>query len=89
MHRPATRPPAEPRPAADALEAARRGLAAALVDLRATAVAASGEWWQRALPQERVVDAEQAGRRTLAATVRRQGSLLYRDARGTTEDARP
>ncbi|CAM5243019.1 Putative membrane protein YccC OS=Streptomyces albaduncus OX=68172 GN=FHS32_002074 PE=4 SV=1 [Streptomyces griseoloalbus] len=58
-----------------ALEAARRGLAAAVVDLRATADAAAGEWWQRALPQERVVLAEQAAHRTLAATVRRQGLL--------------
>ena len=59
-------------PAPVALEAARRSLAAALTDLRATVDAASGEWWQRALPQERVVRAEQAGHRTLAATVRRQ-----------------
>ncbi|GEC05096.1 FUSC family protein [Streptomyces spinoverrucosus] len=80
---------AEPQPAADALEAARRALTAALVDLRATADAASGEWWQRALPQERVVHAEQAGHRTLAATVRHQGLLLDRDADRTTEDARP
>lgn len=57
-----------------ALETARRGLAAALVDLRATADAAAGEWWQRALPQERVVRAERAGHRTLAATVRRHAS---------------
>ncbi|MEV5274270.1 FUSC family protein, partial [Streptomyces werraensis] len=49
--------------------------AAAVVDLRATADAAAGEWWQRALPQERVVLAEQAAHRTLAATVRRQGLL--------------
>ncbi|MER7715081.1 hypothetical protein ABTX83_31825, partial [Streptomyces werraensis] len=47
----------------------------AVVDLRATADAAAGEWWQRALPQERVVLAEQAAHRTLAATVRRQGLL--------------
>ncbi|MFD8815412.1 FUSC family protein, partial [Streptomyces sp. NPDC059627] len=65
---------AEPQPAPRALEAARRALAAALADLRATADAASGEWWQRALPQERVVLAEQSGHRTLAATVRRQGT---------------
>ncbi|MFF4353013.1 FUSC family protein [Streptomyces sp. NPDC001530] len=58
---------------AGALESARRGLAAAVVDLRATADAAAGEWWQRALPEERVMRAEQAGHRTLAATVRRQG----------------
>lgn len=61
---------AEPAPEPAALEAARRTLAASLADLRATVDAASGEWWQRALPQERVVRAEQAGHRTLAAMVR-------------------
>ncbi|MFE0522711.1 FUSC family protein [Streptomyces sp. NPDC058954] len=66
-----------------ALEQARRALAAALADLRATVDAASGEWWQRALPQERVVRAEQAGHRTLAATVRQLG------LRGAREDVRP
>jgi hypothetical protein len=76
---------AEPAPAPVALEAARRSLVAALADLRATADAASGEWWQRVLPQERVVHAEQAGHRTLAATVRLQG--LHRSAR--TEGVRP
>lgn len=78
---------AEPCPAPGTLESARRGLAAALVDLRATADAASGEWWQRALPEERVVAAEQCGHRTLAATVRRQGLLLDRNAT-TEEDVR-
>ncbi|MFJ8992103.1 FUSC family protein [Streptomyces sp. NPDC102279] len=63
----------EETPGRGALESARRGLAAAVVDLRATADAAAGEWWQRALPEERVMRAEQAGHRTLAATVRRQG----------------
>ncbi|MFJ8783831.1 FUSC family protein [Streptomyces sp. NPDC102476] len=61
---------AEPHPAPGSLDSARRALAAALVDLRAGVEAASGEWWQRALPQERVVRAEQAGHRTLAATIR-------------------
>lgn len=64
---------ADERPDSGALESARRGLAAAVVDLRAIADAAAGEWWQRALPEERVMRAEQAGHRTLAATVRRQG----------------
>ncbi|MER6187364.1 FUSC family protein [Streptomyces sp. NPDC001652] len=73
---------AEPDPATAALESARRTLAAVLVELRATVDAASGEWWQRALPQERVVLAEQAGHRTLAATTRRLTSA-------TTEDVRP
>ncbi|KOV57201.1 FUSC family protein [Streptomyces sp. MMG1121] len=90
---------AEPHPAPRALESARRALAAALADLRATADAAAGEWWQRALPQERVVLAERSGHRTLAATVRRQGFVPRQDedqARGqgqdpdrATEDIRP
>jgi len=67
---------AEPAPAPGALDSAHRALAAALVELRATVDAASGEWWQRALPQERVVLAEQSGHRTLAATVRRRGPRL-------------
>ncbi|WP_194280768.1 FUSC family protein [Streptomyces fagopyri] len=61
------------RPAPGALESARRDLAGAVVELRATAEAAAGEWWQRALPEERVMRAERSGHRTLAATVRRQG----------------
>ncbi|MFG2352552.1 FUSC family protein [Streptomyces sp. NPDC048521] len=81
---------AEPHPAPRALESARRALAAALVDLRATADAASGEWWQRALPEERVVFTEQSGHRTLAATVRRQGLVPQdHDPGRTTEDIRP
>ncbi|MFF4395136.1 FUSC family protein [Streptomyces sp. NPDC001480] len=79
---------AEPRPEPRALETARRSLAAALVELRATADAASGEWWQRALPEERVVLAEQSGHRTLAATVRRLGPRPPAGTR-TTEDVRP
>ncbi|WP_447036042.1 FUSC family protein [Streptomyces sp. DSM 118878] len=51
------------------VEPARRRLTAALVELRAAADAAAGEWWQRALPEQRVVAAERAGHRTLAATV--------------------
>ncbi|MFF3510890.1 FUSC family protein [Streptomyces sp. NPDC002573] len=68
-------------PEPGSLETARRGLAAAVVDLRAVADAAAGEWWQRALPQERVLRAEQAGHRTLAATVRRQGLHTAEGAR--------
>ncbi|WP_328498088.1 FUSC family protein [Streptomyces sp. NBC_00414] len=67
------------RPGPGALESARRRLAAALVELRATADAAAGEWWQRALPEERVMLAEQTGHRTLAATVRRQGPHVLED----------
>lgn len=80
---------AEPDPGIGALESARRGLAVALADLRATADAAAGEWWPRALPQERVALAEQSGHRTLAATARRQGLLPDRDPAAETEDARP
>ncbi|MFF9809173.1 FUSC family protein [Streptomyces coeruleorubidus] len=80
---------AERDPDGAALEAARRGLALALAELRATADAAAGEWWQRALPQERVVLAEQSGHRTLAATARRQGLLPDRGRETETEDARP
>ncbi|REH19381.1 Fusaric acid resistance protein-like [Streptomyces sp. 2114.2] len=80
---------AEPAPAPGALEAARRGLAAALTDLRATAEGAAGEWWGRALPQERVVLAEQAGHRTLAEAVRRQATRPDRGASTRTEDVRP
>lgn len=61
------------RPGPGALEAARRRLATALVELRATADAAAGEWWQRAMPEERVLQAERTGHRTLATAVRRQG----------------
>ncbi|MEU9185591.1 FUSC family protein [Streptomyces sp. NPDC048484] len=67
-------------PGPGALQSARRRLAAALVELRATADAAAGEWWQRALPQERVMHAERSGHRTLAATVRRQRPHLLEDA---------
>lgn len=68
----AARTVADPSAAPAALRAARRDLAAALADLRATADAAAGEWWHRALPEEKVMSAEQAGHRTLAATVRQR-----------------
>jgi uncharacterized membrane protein YccC len=66
----AARTAADPAAGEPALRRARQDLATALADLRATADAAAGEWWQRALPEERVVRAERAGHRTLAATVR-------------------
>ncbi|MEV0266101.1 FUSC family protein [Streptomyces sp. NPDC050617] len=50
---------------------ARDRLAAALIELREAVDVASGEWWQRALPEERVALAEQEGHRTLASLVRR------------------
>jgi hypothetical protein len=77
---------AEPHPAPAALESAHRSLAAALVGLRATVDAAAGEWGRRDLPQERVVLAEQAGHRTLAATTRRRAA---RPDHRTTEGVRP
>ncbi|MEU6116646.1 hypothetical protein ABZ840_19180, partial [Streptomyces sp. NPDC047117] len=59
--------------AADAVLAAgwaRDRLAAALVELREAVEVASGEWWQRALPAERVALAERDGHRALARLVR-------------------
>jgi hypothetical protein len=79
----AARTVAAERPAPAALESARRALAAAVVDLRAAADAAAGEWWQRALPEERVATAERAAHRTLAATVRRQGLHTAHTSEGT------
>ncbi|MFG3469898.1 FUSC family protein [Streptomyces sp. NPDC047982] len=64
---------AAPQPAPTALDAARRRLTGSLVELREADDAAAGEWWQRALPREQVLAAEQAGHRTLAATATRQG----------------
>ncbi|MEW2446984.1 FUSC family protein [Streptomyces parvulus] len=80
---------AEPDPSPGALEAARRALAGALTDLRATVDSAAGEWWGRALPQERVVLAERSGHRTLAAAVRRRAARPDRDTSATAEDVRP
>ncbi|MER0483972.1 FUSC family protein [Streptomyces sp. Edi2] len=50
---------------------ARDRLVAGLVELREAVEVAAGEWWQRALPEERIVRAEQQGHRTLAGLVRR------------------
>ncbi|MEU0304422.1 FUSC family protein [Streptomyces sp. NPDC006175] len=71
-------------PAADALalETARRRLTASLVELRDASDIASGEWWQRALPEEELLAAEQAGHRTLAATAQRQGLITLPPANG-------
>ncbi|WP_399882001.1 FUSC family protein [Streptomyces sp. BBFR51] len=80
---------AERDPAPGTLEAARRGLTAALADLRATVDGAAGEWWGRALPQERVVLAERSGHRTLAEAVRRQAARADRDTGTRTEGVRP
>ncbi|MGV9774218.1 FUSC family protein [Streptosporangium sp. NPDC003464] len=45
---------------------ARGLLVTALVELREATEVAAGEWWQRALPEERIARAEQRGHRTLA-----------------------
>ncbi|MFF9478789.1 FUSC family protein [Streptomyces sp. NPDC014733] len=60
---------------------ARDRLAGALAELREAVEVASGEWWQRALPEERVARAEQHGHRTLA--------LLARRLSGTAPSVRP
>ncbi len=72
---------------AGAVEPARRALTAALVDLRAAADAAAGEWWPGALPEERVITAERAGHRTLAATVRRRSDENGQGTRPRAEAA--
>ncbi len=80
---------AGPHPDPVALEEARRRLTDALAVLRSAADAAAGEWWQRALPHDRVVRTERAGHRTLAATVRRRGLLAGPGTGTLTEDVRP
>ncbi|MEN2423194.1 FUSC family protein, partial [Streptomyces rimosus] len=50
---------------------ARDRLAASLMELREAVEVSAGEWWQRAVPEERVALAEQRGHRTLARLVRR------------------
>ncbi|MEU8956486.1 FUSC family protein [Streptomyces sp. NPDC048518] len=73
---------------AGGVDPARRRLTAALVELRAAADAAAGEWWQRALPEQRVLAAERAGHRTLAATVRRPNGRGGENGQGTRPRAR-
>ncbi|GGZ22521.1 FUSC family protein [Streptomyces nitrosporeus] len=73
---------AEPAPDALALETARRRLTAGLVELRDASDVASGEWWQRALPEEDMLAAEQAAHRTLAATAQRQGLITLPPSNG-------
>ncbi|OKI01338.1 hypothetical protein A6A06_17315 [Streptomyces sp. CB02923] len=50
---------------------ARDRLAGSLVELREAVEVSAGEWWQRAVPAERVALAEQRGHRALARLVRR------------------
>ncbi|MFJ6855848.1 FUSC family protein [Streptomyces sp. NPDC091271] len=78
----AQRAVADPAVDALALETARRRLTASLVELRDASDIASGEWWQRALPEEELLAAEQAGHRTLAATAQRQGLITLPPANG-------
>ncbi|MFD7644624.1 FUSC family protein [Kitasatospora sp. NPDC059795] len=53
--------------------AARRRLSHALVELREATDIASGEWWQRVLPQRRIAQAEREGHGQLAAMLDRRG----------------
>ncbi|QYA97967.1 FUSC family protein [Streptomyces anulatus] len=69
----AERTGADPAAAPGARDRARRTLTASLVELRQAGDTAAGEWWQRALPEQRLLAAEQAGHRTLAATAQRRG----------------
>ncbi|WIY79957.1 FUSC family protein [Streptomyces anulatus] len=69
----AERTGADPGAAPEARDRARRTLTASLVELREAGDAAAGEWWQSALPEQRLLAAEQAGHRTLAATAQRRG----------------
>ncbi|MER5554540.1 FUSC family protein [Streptomyces sp. NPDC002793] len=78
----AERAVADPTVDALTLETARRRLTASLVELRDAGDVASGEWWQRALPEEELLAAEQAGHRTLAATAQRQGLITLPPANG-------
>ncbi|GGV73806.1 FUSC family protein [Streptomyces gelaticus] len=66
---------AAPQSTPAALDDAHRRLTGSLVELREADDTAAGEWWQRALPREQVLAAEQAGHRTLAATATRRGSI--------------
>ncbi|XUZ29457.1 hypothetical protein ACQVDT_33540 [Streptomyces sp. RMIT01] len=78
----AARPESAPRgadPAAAPAERdrARRALTASLVELREAGDIAAGEWRQRALPEQRLLAAERAGHRTLAATAQRRGPTAH------------
>ncbi|NEB89917.1 FUSC family protein, partial [Streptomyces anulatus] len=69
----AERTDADPGAAPEERDRARRTLTASLVELREAGDTAAGEWWQRALPEQRLLAAERAGHRTLAATAHRRG----------------
>ncbi|NEB36943.1 FUSC family protein, partial [Streptomyces sp. SID14515] len=72
----AERTGADPGAAPAERDRARRTLTASLVELREAGDTAAGEWWQRALPEQRLLAAEQAGHRTLAATAQRRGPAV-------------
>ncbi len=73
----AERTVADPAVAPTERDRARRALTASLVELREAGDTAAGEWWQRALPEQRLLAAEQAGHRTLAATAPRRGPTAH------------
>ncbi|WP_435847506.1 FUSC family protein [Streptomyces globisporus] len=73
----AERTVADPAAAPTERDRARRALTASLVELREAGDTAAGEWWQRALPEQRLLAAEQAGHRTLAATAPRRGPAAH------------
>ncbi|WP_354598497.1 FUSC family protein [Streptomyces sp. JL1001] len=73
----AERTGADPAAAPAERDRARRTLTASLVELREAGDTAAGEWWQRALPEQRLLAAERAGHRTLAATAQRRGPTAH------------
>ncbi|PJN33117.1 hypothetical protein CG717_10720 [Streptomyces sp. CB02613] len=73
----AERTGADPAAAPAERARARRTLTASLVELREAGDTAAGEWWQRALPEQRLLAAERAGHRTLAATAQRRGPTAH------------
>lgn len=73
----AERTVADPAAAPTERDRTRRALTASLVELREAGDTAAGEWWQRALPEQRLLAAERAGHRTLAATAPRRGPAAH------------
>ncbi|WP_282685531.1 MULTISPECIES: FUSC family protein [unclassified Streptomyces] len=73
----AERTGADPAAAPAERDRARRTLTASLVELSEAGDTAAGEWWQRALPEQRLLAAERAGHRTLAATAQRRGPTAH------------
>ncbi|MET8726041.1 FUSC family protein [Streptomyces parvus] len=73
----AERTGADPAAAPAERDRARWTLTASLVELREAGDTAAGEWWQRALPEQRLLAAERAGHRTLAATAQRRGPTAH------------